>query len=44
MSACYWKDSRVVVFGGYDPNEFSNFSTVAVITLKDLDSESTFSI
>ncbi len=42
MSACYWKDSKIVVFGGCDQSEDENQNTVAVVTLKDLDSESTF--
>ena len=44
MSACYWKDSKVVVFGGLDSIEDRYSSTVAIITLKDLDSESKFLI
>jgi len=44
MSACYWKDSKVIVFGGYDYDEERCCSTVAIITLKDLDSESIFLI
>jgi len=42
MSACYWKDSKIVVFGGYDYSEDVCHPTVAVVTLKDLDSESIF--
>jgi len=42
MSACSWKDSKIVVFGGHDPYEETCSSTVAIITLKDLDSESIF--
>ena len=42
MIACYWKDSKIVVFGGHDDVEWEYQSTVAIVTLKDLDSESTF--
>ena len=38
-SVCYWKDSKIVVFGGGDPEENRFSSTVAIITLKDLDSD-----
>ena len=40
MSACYWKDSKIVVFGGCNQSEDEFQSAVAVVTLKDLDSES----
>jgi len=43
MSICYWKDSKIVVYGGADlSNDEMPVSDVAVITLKDLNSESTF--
>jgi len=44
MSACYWKDSKVVVSGGCDTSKEIACSTLALVTLKDLDSESTFFI
>jgi len=41
-SACYWKDSKIIFFGGYDElNQDPYSSAVAIITLQDLDSEST---
>ena len=39
-SVCYWKDSKIVVFGGGNPEENRYSSKVIVITLKDLDSDS----
>ena len=42
MPACYWKDSKVIVFGGENDDEGRYCSTVAVITLRDLDSDSIF--
>jgi len=42
MSACYWKESKIIVSGGYDYENENYCSTVAIITLKDLDSESIF--
>ena len=42
MSAYYWKESKIVVFGGSNQDDDEFQSTVAVVTLKDLDSDSTF--
>ncbi len=42
VSACYWKDYKIVVFGGCNQSKDVSYSSVAVVTLKDLDSESTF--
>ncbi len=42
QSVCFWKDSKFVVFGGTNLPKRTYFSKVAVITLKDLDSQSSF--
>jgi len=39
-SACCWKDSKIVIFGGRDPSKKFVGSTVSIITLKDLSSDS----
>ena len=40
-SACYWKDSKIVVYGGGEriPGFTNIKSSIGIITLKDLDSE-----
>jgi len=38
-SACYWKDNKIMIFGGTDLNNYIPKSTIGMITLKDLDSE-----
>jgi len=40
-SASYWKDSKIVVCGGLKGIRGQKQETVGIITLKDLDSEST---
>jgi len=44
MGACYWKDSKIIVYGGYDYDEDLYCTRVAIVTLKDLDSDSIFLI
>ena len=39
ISAYYWKENKIIVHGGLD-SKAKIYSTVAIVTLKDLDSES----
>jgi len=38
-SACYWEDNKIVVLGGFHPEDGDAQTSAGIVTLKDLDSE-----